>query len=93
MDVICQRNYKKIPNVKVLELLIFMTAIIGCVFVYTLALGYIDAFMFGSAWYSIPVTGLIDFLAALSVVSLSALICDWRKEKINDGRIMFHHME
>lgn len=84
---------KKITNVKVLELLIFMTAIIGCVFVYTLALGYIDAFMFGSAWYSIPVTGLIDFLAALSVVSLSALIYDWRKEKINDGRIMFHHME
>ncbi len=78
---------KKIANVKVLELLIFMTAIIGCVAVYTLVLGYVDAFMFGSTWYSIPVTGLIDFLAALSIVSLSALICDWRKEKTNDNAI------
>lgn len=71
----------KIPNDKLFELLIFMTAILGSIAMYTLALAYIDAFMFGSAGYSRPVTGLIDFLTALSIISLTALLGDWRKEK------------
>ncbi len=75
------------------ELWLYMTAIIGSIAVYLLAYGYIDAFMFNAVGYSTPVSGLLDFLTALSIISLPTIITIWRGEKTNDNRFMFNNME
>lgn len=47
---------------------IFMSAILGCILILLVALSYIDAFMWGTIWYSAPITALLDFLYGISIV-------------------------
>lgn len=49
---------------------LYMSAVMGCILILTVALAYIDAFMWGTVWYSDTITPLIDYFCALGIVSL-----------------------
>lgn len=63
------------------ELWVYMTAILGSIVVYTGALAYIDAFMFGGIWYSSPVTGLVDLLWSVSIIVIVSMVHKCCREK------------
>lgn len=84
---------KKSSHTNATDLWLYMNAIIGSILVYILAYGYINAFMFEATQYTAPVSGFLDYLAALSTISLPIIITNWRKGKTNDNRPMLDNME
>ncbi len=64
---------------------IYMSAIIGCIFILIIALSYIDAFMWGTIWYSSPITALLDYLYGISIICGGNIIMEFgRKKKRNE---------
>lgn len=62
-----------------------MSAIIGCIFILIIALSYIDAFMWGTIWYSSPITALLDYLYGISIICGGNIIMEFgRKKKRNE---------
>ena len=79
--IICNIKNKRTDN-KLLSAWIYMTAIIGCILAYTGAYAYIGAFMFDTKnFYTIPVSGLFDFLYASCIICFAMLFDEYKKEK------------